>query len=285
MGLPHIDFPDRARLGTRLQERIRNPDLRIRLDFTCIRPDRHTQYWIAGESLKAFCVAIWLLDRGAVHKFNAGFTCLDMKIHFLQKTRLPQSRQTSMLEPFRQLGRVSKARIDGEVDVDLAAELTMLLTVNHFGSPKAVIERVITLQDEGDKQSRKGNHFGSAFRYGQAVAATGYFYRWALMSSLTLLSSSAGRYAGKSSLCARVFEIFRLYKKLVHVFLSLGLMERAEMVARVLVSERLRYELRECGMSNEKVAVGYYILALVLYQKGLKAGLTRGVKHSTHVQS
>ncbi len=280
MGLPHIAFYDPTRLGTRLQEKMTNPDFRIRLAFTCLQANQHIQYWIPGESLKEFCVALWLLDRGAGHTLSAGFTCLDMHLEFLQKTRAPRSQQSSVLEPFRQLGRVSKARIDGEVDIDLANELVTLLTINQFRSPEEVIERVIVLQDEGDQELNMGNPFGSALRYEQAVAATDYFYHWRPMSSLTVFDSSAGRYAGISISGAIVFEIFRLYKKLTHAFLSMDLVERAERVARKLVSERLRYELRRFGLSNEKVAVGYYILATVLYQKGVRTGLPDCFKHA-----
>lgn len=109
-----------------------------------------------------------------------------MHVKFIQKTHLSQSEQLSVLEPFRQLGRVSKARIDGEVDIDLAIELMTLLTINQSCSPEAVITRVIVLQDEGDRELNMGNPFGSAFKYEQAVAATGCFYRWTLMSSLTV---------------------------------------------------------------------------------------------------
>lgn len=60
----------------------------------------------------------------------------------------------------------------------------------------------------------------------------------------------------------------------------MDLVERAERVARALVSERLRYDLRQFGMSDKKVAVRYYILALVLNQKGLKTGLADCFKHA-----
>ena len=176
LGLPYIVSHDEITLrgGTRLMEKLRNPDIIIGLIFGCIRQELRTRYWFAAEDLQDFCAALWLLDRGKPHSASAGFKCLNLRVRLQRKPHPSRSEQIALLEPFRQLGNLYRAKFDGAVDADLATGLGQYLVNNQFNSPESVIERVIGLRGEGARQLGLHNYFGSAVRYEQALTLTDY---------------------------------------------------------------------------------------------------------------
>ena len=211
---------------------------------------------------------MWLFDRGAGHKHNVRFDCLDMRIEFLQKARPCRSQQINFLETFRQLGRISKGHISGAVDVDIAIELKLFLTTNRLRSPEAVIERVITLKGEGNKQSKLGNHFDSAIRYEQAITATDSFSRWTVLH-IHVVPVECWSVRREASLICQSLRDLPTQKEIGACIPCHGSSRAGGGSGKGIQ----RCRLKEFGLDDKEIAVGHYITALALYKKGLKTGI------------